>query len=58
MVACAKGGPAVACAEFESGSASKTLSKAALGAVASIRQSVAGLKPTAHLALIYAASVS
>ena len=34
MVACAEGGAAVACAEFESGSASKTLSKAALGAVA------------------------
>ena len=32
MVACAKGGAAVACAEFESGSASKTSSKAALGA--------------------------
>ena len=51
MVACAEGGAAVACAEFaefESGSASKTLSKAALGAVASSQQSAAAHEPTAH----------
>ena len=48
MVACAEGGAAVACAEFESGSASKTLSKATLGAVASSQQSAAAHEPTAH----------
>ena len=48
VVACAEGGAAVACAEFESGSASKTLSKATLGAVASSQQSAAAHEPTAH----------
>ena len=48
MEGCARGGAAVACTAFESYHASESLSRAALAAVASSPQSVAGHKPTAH----------
>ena len=48
MEACAKGGAAVVCTAFESYHGSITLSMAALAAVASSPQSVAGHVTTAH----------